>query len=325
MLRRSSNAAAPVYSPEELFSMTQHVLGTGISARPGKPDLSEFARNLDQARAFGVDSIELPIFDLDLIVGGRIRREQLAALKAICAGRDVIYTVHGPLAVNFFDAPFRNHRHFEVLKASLEISAELGAVHYVVHSGLIGVTQHDGIEEAYARQREWLGRAGDVARQNDVILCVENLFGGYEGKVHTASPARLARELAQVDHSHVMATLDFSHAYLQQSFTGGDFLTECAALAPFAKHLHVHDSFGRQDDIWMFTLGERLAYGHGDLHLPVGWGDIPWDMLMATCAFPKGVVFNIELQDRYWHVGQACVDATKALAAKARTVMAAAA
>jgi sugar phosphate isomerase/epimerase len=305
--------------------MIQHVLGTGISAKPGKSDLSEFTGNLDRAQAFGVDAIELPIFDLDLVVGGRIRRDQLAALKAICAGRGVTYTVHGPLAINFFDAAFRNQRHFEVLQASLEIAAELGAVHYVVHSGLIGVTQNDGIEEAYARQREWLARAGDVARQNNVMLCVENLFGGYEGKVHTATPARLARELAAVGHSHVMATLDFSHAYLNLSFTGGDLVNECAALAPLAKHLHVHDSFGRQDDIWMFTLGERIAYGHGDLHLPVGWGDIPWEALMEACVFPQGVLFNIELNERHWHVGQACVDATRALSRKARTSIAAAA
>jgi sugar phosphate isomerase/epimerase len=304
---------------------TRGVLGTGISAKSGKPDLSDFGANLDRAEAFGVDTIELPTFDLDIIVGGRIRRNQLAELKAICSGRDVTYTVHGPLAINFFDAPFRNQRHFDVLQASLEIAGELGAVHHVTHTGLIGVTQHDGIEEAYARQRDWLARAGDVARQYGVVLCIENLFGGYEGKVHTASPSRLARELATIDHSHIMATLDFSHAYLNLSFTGGDLVSECAALAPFAKHLHIHDSFGRQDDIWMFTLGERVAYGHGDLHLPVGWGDIPWAALMEACVFPEGVVFNIELHDRYWHVGQACVDATKALAAKAQTALAAAA
>ncbi|MBO1905410.1 sugar phosphate isomerase/epimerase [Microvirga sp. 3-52] len=307
------------------MTMIKHVLGVGISAKPGNPDLSEFARNLDHVQGFGVDTIELPTYDLDLLAGGRIRKGQLAALKGICAHRDVTYTVHGPLAINFFDVPYRNQRHFEILQASVEVAAELGAIHYVMHSGLIGVTQHDGLEEAYARQREWLARAGEFAQQHNMILCVENLFGGYEGKVHAASPSRLARELAAVGHSHVMATLDFSHAYLNLSFTGGDLVSECAALAPFAKHLHVHDSFGRQDDIWMFTQGERLAYGHGDLHLPVGWGDIAWEALMASCIFPQGVVFNIELQDRYWHVGQECVDATKTLAAKARTTLAVAA
>jgi sugar phosphate isomerase/epimerase len=117
-----------------------------------------------------------------------------------------------------------------------------------------------------------------------------------------------------------MATIDFSHAYIKLDFDGlrETFVDEIKALAPYAKHLHIHDSFGRQDDIWMFTDGERLAYGHGDLHLPVGWGDIPWQDLMAECTFPEGVLFNIELKPRYWYVAQETVDATKALAAIAR-------
>ena len=126
-------------------------------------------------------------------------------------------------------------------------------------------------------------------------------------------------ELAAVDHPNVAATLDFSHAYINLSFFGGDLVAECAALAPFARHLHVHDSLGRQDDIWMFTEGEKIAYGHGDLHLPVGWGDIPWKALMAACTFPHGVVFNIELNRRHWHVAADCVAQTRLLAAEART------
>jgi hypothetical protein len=35
---------------------------------------------------------------------------------------------------------------------------------------------------------------------------------------------------------------------------------------------------------------------------------------------PEGVLFNIELKERYWYAAQECVDATKALAARARTV-----
>jgi sugar phosphate isomerase/epimerase len=117
-----------------------------------------------------------------------------------------------------------------------------------------------------------------------------------------------------------MATIDFSHAYIKLDFDGrrADYIDEIATLAPFAKHLHIHDSFGRQDDIWMFTEGERLAFGHGDLHLPVGWGDIPWAQLIEICEFPQGVVFNIELKERYWYAAQECVDAVKKLAKGAR-------
>ena len=296
------------------------VTGTGISAhRRGAGDLSDFGDELDMIQALGVDSIEIPTFDLDLVVGGKIRKPQLAALKRATSGREVIYSVHGPLAINFMDESYRHARHMEVLEASLEVAAEIGAKHYVLHSGMTPVQQGDGIEAAYARQREGLARGGDMARQHGLILCVETLFAGFDGRGHASSPSRLATELAAVDHPNVMATIDFSHSYLKLDFDGRreDFLSEIKALAPFARHLHIHDSFGRQDDIWAYTDGERLAYGHGDLHLPVGWGDIPWDALMSECVFAEGVLFNIELEKRYWYAAQESVDATMALAARA--------
>ncbi|APH73578.1 hypothetical protein [Aquibium oceanicum] len=91
--------------------------------------------------------------------------------------------------------------------------------------------------------------------------------------------------------------------------------TRSRALAPWGRHLHVHDSFGRQDDIWMYTHGERIAYGHGDLHLPVGWGDNPRETIIAECEFP-----NIELQARHWHSARETADATNSLAERARTL-----
>jgi sugar phosphate isomerase/epimerase len=256
---------------------------------------------------------------MDIVVGGKIRKEQLARLKSACKGRDTAFTVHGPLAINFMDEPYRLPRHMEVLKASLEVAAEVKAGNYVIHSGIVPTQQAAGIEAAYERQREWLSLGGDIAREHGLTLCVETLFTD-GGNAQTASPRRLANELSLINHSAVMATIDFSHAYIKLDFDGrrNDYIDEIAALAPFAKHLHMHDSFGRQDDIWMFTEGERLAYGHGDLHLPVGWGDIPWAQLMETCEFPQGVVFNIELKERYWYAAQQCVDAVKKLAKAAR-------
>lgn len=298
------------------------VKGTGISAYKRRNDLSDFADELDAIESLGVEAVELSTYDMDIVVGGRIRRPQLEALKRACAGRGVEYSVHGPLAINFMDEVFRLPRHMEVLQASLEVAAEVGAVNYVVHSGLVSTQQAGGIEDAYARQRDWLARAGDIARQLGLYLCVETLYGGFKGTVHAASPSRLAKEIEAIAHPNVSATLDFSHSFLKLDFDGRReaFVEEVTALAPFARHLHVHDSFGRQDDIWMYCDGERTAYGHGDLHLPVGWGDIPWDVLMEECRFPEGVLFNIELEPRYWYAAQECVDATKALAAKAKVI-----
>ena len=297
------------------------VRGIGISAHKRTHDLSDFAAELDMIEALGVDSIEIPTFDLDLVVGGKIRRPQLDMLLRACRGRDVSYSVHGPLAINFMDEAWRLPRHFDVLEASLDVAAEIGAEHYVIHSGLTSRQQAAGTEAAYERQREALSRAGDRARQHGLILCVETLFADHKGDGYASSPKRLAKELATIAHDHVMATLDFSHSYLKLDFDGDReaFVAEIAALAPYARHLHMHDSFGRQDDIWMYTEGERLAYGHGDLHLPVGWGDIPWQALMEHCVFPEGVLFNIELNERYWYAAAECIEATRALAAVAQT------
>lgn len=286
----------------------------GISAHHSKPDLSELPAHLDEIEALGVDTIELPIYDMDLIVGGKVRKSQLATLRKACGSRGVTWTAHGPLSINLMDDPFRLPRHMEVLTAALEITGELGAKNYVLHTGARPIQSSDGIEAAYARQREHLAMAGDLAKAHNVMICVENLFDDDWGKFHTARASRLAAELLAVNHPNVRATVDFSHAHLDCGFNGYDVVAEVTPLAAIAPHLHIHDSFGRPDDIYMFTNGERLAYGHGDLHLPVGWGSVPWDALLKACTFPKGVVFNIELNDRYWHIAKETVAATRAMA-----------
>ncbi len=260
----------------------------GIAAYKRADDLSDFGAELDSIEALGVDTIEIPLYELDVIVGGRIRPPQLEALRRACAGRACGYSVHGPLAINFMAEPWRLPRHFEVLAASLEASAALGARHYVIHSGLVPVQPGQGIEAAYAQQREALSRAGDMARAHGLTLCVETLFGGHAGEMHASSPRRLAAELALIDHPNVKATIDFS------------------------------DSFGRPDDIWTYCNGEKLAYGHGDLHLPVGWGDLPWEEVLAACTFPAGASFTIELERRYWYAVADCIARTRDLARRAR-------
>ena len=292
--------------------------GIGMTAMGVRNDLSDLSVRLDEIAATGLTFVELPLYDLDCVIAGRIYRPQLDAIKRITSSRSLAYTVHGPHPINFFDDVFRLPRHFDVLKASMECAAELGAVHYVVHAGMMPLIQLSGLEAAYERQRKWLTRGGDLAKSLGLMLCVENIFGDYFGKVHTPAPKRLAQELALINHSHVRATLDIGHAFIETDFHGLDLESECAALAPYARHVHMHDNFGRQDDIPMYTESERLAFGHGDLHLPIGMGGIEWTALFDACRFPDGAIFNIELARRYWHWRQDCVDAMRALQSKIR-------
>ncbi len=173
------------------------VTGTGISAHKRSDDLSDFAAELDMIEALGVEAIELPTYDMDIVVGGRIRQPQLEALKRACAGRDVVYSVHGPLAINFMDrglppaAPFRGARS---LAGSGGRSRRRKLRHpFRPDADAAGRRASKPLTTASANG---CPEGGDVARGHGLILCVETLFAGFDGEVHASSPSRLAAELA---------------------------------------------------------------------------------------------------------------------------------
>jgi len=266
----------------------------GYAVRAGDPDPKSLAKALDEAEGKPVDLVELPLFELNLMLGGRIRREVLAELRKVCGGRALSYSIHAPIAINLMDHPGRLALHLDILKASIEITAELGARHMVMHTGVCAHGSHAEIDAAYKRQRAALAEIAGIAAGSGVVACVETL-PTERADLHTALPSRLAYELAQIDHPNIRCCLDVSHAYINCGFHGRDLLEELTPLAPFAEHLHLHDSFGRPNDIRTVSRAERIAYGLGDLHLPLGWGSIPWNAVFSELDFPKSPVLMLEL------------------------------
>lgn len=288
----------------------------GYSLREGSPDFDDLRPALDEAEALGVSVVELPLYAWHLIVGGKVLDDRVADLKQALAGRALDYTVHGPLSINLMDIPERLGRHEAVLNAAIEISAGIGASHLVMHTGIVR-DPHDDLEVAYSRQRDALDRAGDIAAGLGVTLCVENIFR-FGGARETATPSKLAGELDAIDHRAVKATLDFSHAYIRCAENRLDPAAEIAALAPHAVHLHLHDSFGRPTELWTFDPAEAVAFGEGDLHLPIGWGAIDWDGLVEACHFPPETIGILELNPRHWRELAAQIPVLGALAARFR-------
>jgi len=64
-----------------------------------------------------------------------------------------------------------------VLEASLEVSAEVGAVHYVIHGGIVPRQQAAGVEAAYSRQRAPGESGGCRCPLRDASLCRDHVFG----------------------------------------------------------------------------------------------------------------------------------------------------
>jgi sugar phosphate isomerase/epimerase len=291
----------------------------GFTSPAGPPDVSGLAAQMDRLDPLGLDCVELPFYWLDLLVGTKRRPLAVKRLMEACRNRPYGFSAHLPLSINFADRPELLPLHFDVFRTSLDLAAEAGAVHAVIHTGVFrpgtGVSRADGD----GRQRAYLTRCGDEAKARGMVVCVENLFL-YGNAIETASMSQLAKELAAVNHPRVRATLDVSHGFIHCTQMSLNFLEEAAALAPFADHLHLHDSFGRPDrDQPFYSESERIAFGMGDLHLCVGKGAIPWDDFLAACRFPPGALFNIELDDRYFNdEAQDCVDAVRALTGKAK-------
>ncbi|MFG1345983.1 sugar phosphate isomerase/epimerase family protein [Xanthobacter autotrophicus DSM 431] len=289
------------------------IRGIGYSIRANSPEFDDIVEKLDEAEETGVEFVELPIFAWTLVVDGKVRSDRLDRLVKATRDRPFGYTVHGPLAINLMSPLGALPRHEAALDAAIAISGALGATNLVLHSGC--VRGEDDIAVAYKRQRDALSRAGDKAAAADVVLCVENIFR-FEPMRETALPSRLAAELDAVDHPHVRATLDVSHAFLRCTDARASFMAEIAALAPYARHVHVHDSFGRPQESWALDEAERAALGEGDLHLPVGWGGIDWDEVARRCSFGAGTVVNLELHRRYWSELKSQVGIVRALAGK---------
>jgi sugar phosphate isomerase/epimerase len=289
------------------------IAGFGFCTDGAQPDLSDLDVQLGRIEATGASHCELSLYELDLIVGGRVLPERRRHLEQICARRALRYTAHGVLTVNFMDEAHLE-LHEAVCRATLELCDAVGASVLAHHPGKVPATRSADIERLHALERDTLRAIGEVAAGYGVRIAVENLFVE-NAATYTADPVRLASEIAAIDHPNVCGLLDFSHAYIMAQFQGCDFVETLARFAPEVNHLHVHDSFGRPRSIdGFFRFAEQIAFGMGDLHLPIGWGDIPWDAILPQLRLRPGTLLIVELAQRHFAELEPCAAAARRFA-----------
>jgi sugar phosphate isomerase/epimerase len=289
------------------------IAGVGFTAGRFLPDLSDLDAMLGAIEDVGVSHCELPLFAAQLVSGGRILPDMVRRLEAACARRRLRYTVHGVLSVNLMDEPNLAH-HERVARAMLELTAAVGATVMVHHPGVIPARPAAELDRLHALERARLRELGDLAARLGVRIAVETLFVESD-KAYTADPVRLAAEIRAVDHPHVVGTLDVSHSYIMTTFRGMPFREAVQAFAPVTGHFHLHDSFGRPTTADQFyTFEERMAFGMGDLHLPFGWGDIPFESLLPGLPVLPGSVLNVELPPHFMHQLEPCATFARRLA-----------
>jgi sugar phosphate isomerase/epimerase len=275
-----------------------NIIATGFNVGSDDGEVESLHADMRALAEMGVDTVELGITSLDFIAGGRLITERLERILAVTSQFGFRYTVHGLVSSNFMD-PVTQAYQLDAAKALVEFCNRIGSGILVQHGGCLRADQIAERAGADQREREALTELADFARPHGVRITLENIFTTELGQ-YRQTPTQVAETVKAVNHPNVVALIDFSHAYIESTYRGLDFHAEIAAMAPVTGHLHVHDSFGRPQGFYKpFFPQENTAMGVGDLHMPLGWGDIDWDRIFAELTFLPDTVLMMEIGRRY--------------------------
>ncbi|MCM2474603.1 TIM barrel protein [Rhizobium sp. CG5] len=275
-----------------------NIIATGFNAASNNGEIDSLEQDLSALADIGVDTVELGVTTLDLIAGGRIIKERADALVAMTSQFDFRYTVHGLVSSNFMD-PATCRYQIDAAKALVEVCDRIDARVIVQHGGCLRAEQIFDRAAADEREREALLELAEFCKPYGVRIALENIFTTEPGQ-YRQTPAELAETVKAVNHPNVVALIDFSHAYIESTYRGLNFREQIAAMAPVTGHLHLHDSFGRPQGFYKgHHLQENTAMGIGDLHMPLGWGDIDWEDIFSELTFLPGTVAMMEVGARY--------------------------
>jgi sugar phosphate isomerase/epimerase len=258
--------------------------------------LAALAESLDRLERAGVDVAEIMPDRYWTLTGGIVNQGRLSLLCDVLDGRELSYTMHAPFGLNWFD---RRHPGLQeqLFRSCIEVAAAMGAEVLVYHSGR---READGtgaltLGALLEIERDGLRTMGDFAAERGVMIAVENMTPTSERKAglpelvpYGADLRELARQIAAVAHPNIGMCLDFGHAHLSETSTGGNIMEAVAAAAPWVNHTHIHDNFGRPDSHPHYAAHPDLrAIGESDLHMPIGWGTIPYREIFSAVPFPR--------------------------------------
>lgn len=277
---------------------------------------------LTRVQGLGFQLAELSIPSLNVIFNGELITQRLQAIRETLARFDLRYSVHAPGRSNlaFGSDPDLEYR---VLEACLRFTGAIGARVLVYHSGLqalhaarIGMAalpSDDELARGAEREVAALRKLAPIAADLDVIIGIENGdphlweyavlrregmaasdLPKYHARLRTSA---IAAQAETVNHPNVGITLDLAHLHLATHALGEDYLEAISVAAPWVRHLHINDNFGKLD-LGVDYEGYRLPYGEADLHLPPGWGALPFADAFDRLPDYEGDIV-LEIKERY--------------------------
>lgn len=302
--------------------------GDGYGGHPGGGP-AQLAEALTFFQDCGFDAVELPIKHLDVIFNGHVRQRQVDRIRSVLGGFDLAYTVHAPDRLNLAFPPkgtggvadLAHERN--IFLACLDFSAAIGASVMVYHSGLIalheaafgldGLPDDEALEQGREREVLALRELIPLAADRNVAVAMENR-DPHPWELATLARAGVPRDkilkyhagmaipslvsqVRAVNHPRLGLTLDLGHLFLAASYCGFDYLDAIRQAAPYVRHVHSSDNFGRLGSVFD-GISDRIPHGDGDLHIPPGWGMIPHVGALAQLPNYEGL-YVLELRPRF--------------------------
>ena len=239
-------------------------IGQSIGGKFDIETLPAILKRLDKFEL--INYVELDANTGQAFIEGELNPYVMREMKKILSDFRFKYTVHCTSFYNLRDID-NTALNENLYKKSLEFSKEIGASVYVDHFSEKSRFEfvEKGYEESLAKMAEFAGDLG-------IMIGLEHIEIDYFQNTLDC--------IKKIGHPNLRMTFDFGHAFLTSKYFREDFLGSLKDAKPYLCHLHIHDNTGNYDVnrlSWtQKSLKERLPLGKGDLHLPIGWGKIPF-------------------------------------------------
>ena len=272
----------------------------GFTLKPRNAQIADLKKQLIFFEEIGAGSVEIPLYELDVLCGKKIVKEELNLLKDTIKNSQLNFSLHGSMSVNLMDEEYLED-HIEILKRDIEVCDAINSKILVTHFGYTNIKNYqdkDKYKKLLKNQTEIYFKIAEYAKSYNVTLAIENLFP-FTSINYAPLPSEIAEEILLLNHANAKTTIDFSHAYLNCNHNNVDFIEQIKTMVPLTRHLHIHDSFGKLKKMDTYMHSEDVTYGQGDIHLPLGWGDIPFEKIFSSIIFNNDIFLNFELSRRY--------------------------
>ncbi len=274
-------------------------IGLNIDSGRINGDLELLKRDIRAIAEAGFDAAEVPIHGVDAVMNGDLCVGRVKQVKKILNGFDLEYSVHAPDDLNLQDIRYPEI-HRKVFRATIRFTAEIGAKTLVYHQGKLRGNNGDVTEEEVRQiEIDTLIDLGRLAQSEGVTVCIENTY---------SSITHLMRLIESVGEKSIKMCYDFAHSYIYMNYMnstkpGHDFIRSIQVARPYVRHAHVHDNFGKANLESELESAppyiEAMPMGIGDLHLPVGWGTIPYEDVFRVMDGYEDT-YILELQERFF-------------------------